>query len=363
MSEPTQEEVISTVSSLFDVKVVTTTLEKMEFEISDLDFKQKFVTLAQKMEKIGLVCFINKSQGRLLIQVNRLPPQRRGFKLIPKSWTPRILFAIVVSFVMVDGYYRTLGVNSIIFIGDPLDFAVLYTFSLVGILGVHEAGHIIAARIHKLRTSWPYFIPGIPVFGIPTFGALIQSRSLTINRDILFDVAIAGPIAGLVITIIVSFYGAYTSPILNESTIAGFSDLHLEKLNDNILMKLALSAYGKGGPNTEVIMSPILFAAWLGFLITFLNLLPAWQLDGGHMARAIFGQKVHQFATYASVGILFLLNYQFMAMFILIFSIRNMSARPLDDISPLSKNRKILYIGIVIAAALCAPLPDSIWPK
>jgi membrane-associated protease RseP (regulator of RpoE activity) len=363
MSEPTQEEVISIVSSIFDVRQITTTLDKMEFEVSDLDFKQKFVLLAQKLEAINLVCFINKSQGRLLIQVSRLPPQRRGFKLIPKSWTPRILFAIVVAFVIIDGYYRTLGTNSIIRIGDPFDFAILYTFSLVGILGVHETGHIIAARIHKLRTSWPYFIPGIPVFGIPTFGALIQSRSLTINRDILFDVAIAGPIAGLVITILVSFYGAYTSPVLDNDTIASIPNLHLEKLNDSILMKAALSAYGKRGPNTEVIMSPILFAAWLGFLITFLNLLPAWQLDGGHMARAIFGQKIHQFATYGSVGVLFLLNYQMMAMFILIFSIRNMSARPLDDVSPLSKNRKLAYIGVMIAAALCAPLPDLVWPN
>jgi membrane-associated protease RseP (regulator of RpoE activity) len=363
MSEPTQEEVIGIVSSIFDVRGVTTTLEKMEFEIADLDFKQKFVLVAQKLEAINLVCFINKSQGRLFIQINQLPPQRQGFKLIPKSWLPRILFAVVVAFVMIDGYYRTLSVNSIIRIGDPLDFAILYTFSLVGILGVHEAGHIIAAKIHKLRTSWPYFIPGIPVFGIPTFGALIQSRSLTINRDILFDIAIAGPIAGLLIAIVVSFYGAYTSPVLDSAAIASLSDLHFEKLNDSILMKVALSAYGKGGPNTEVIMSPILFAAWLGFLITFLNLLPAWQLDGGHMARAIFGQKIHRFATYGSVGVLFLLNYQMMAMFILIFSMRNMSARPLDDVSPLSKNRKILYIGVIIIAILCAPLPDSIWPK
>jgi len=363
MSEPTQEEVIGIVSSVFAVKEVTATLEKMEFEISDSDFKQKFVTLAQRLEKMSLVCFINQSQGRLLIQVNRLPPQKQGFKLIPKSWLPRILFAVVVAFVMIDGYYRTLSVNSIIRIGDPFDFAALYTLSLVGILGVHEAGHIIAAKIHKLKTSWPYFIPGIPVYGIPTFGALIQSRSLTINRDILFDIAVAGPIAGLVIAILVSFYGAYTSPVLDEATAASISDLHFEKLNDSILMKAALSAYGKGGPNTEVIMSPILFAAWLGFLITFLNLLPAWQLDGGHMARAIFGQKIHRIATYGSVGVLFLLNYQMMAMFILIFSIRNMSARPLDDLSPLSRNRKILYVGVLAMAVLCAPLPDSVWLK
>ena len=363
MSEPTQEEVIGIVSSFFEVRGVTVTLEKMEFEVSDSDYKQKFVLLAQKLEKMNLVCFVNQQQGRMFIQINRLPPQKPGRKFIPKSWLPRILFAVVVSFVMIDGYYRTLSVNSIVRIGDPFDFAVMYTFSLVGILGVHEAGHIIAAKAHKLRTSWPYFIPGIPVFGIPTFGALIQSRSLTINRDILFDVAIAGPIAGLVIAIIVSFYGAYTSPVLDSATVASIPDAHFEKLNDSILMKIALGAYGKGGPDTEVVMSPILFAAWLGFLITFLNLLPAWQLDGGHMARSIFGQKIHKIATYASVGVLFLLNYQMMAMFILIFSIRNMSARPLDDVSPLSKNRKLVYIGVIIIAALCAPLPDSVWLK
>jgi membrane-associated protease RseP (regulator of RpoE activity) len=110
-------------------------------------------------------------------------------------------------------------------------------------------------------------------------------------------------------------------------------------------------------------MSPVLFAAWLGFLITFLNLLPAWQLDGGHMARSILGQKFHRIATYASVAILFLLQYQMMAIFILLFSMRNMSVRPLDDVSPLSKTRKLLYIAVIVIAFLCAPLPFSVWPK
>jgi membrane-associated protease RseP (regulator of RpoE activity) len=260
---------------------------------------------------------------------------------------------------MVDGYYRTLGVNEVTYIGDPLDFAALYTLSLVGILGVHEAGHLVAAKRHKIRTSWPYFIPGIPVIGLPTFGALIQSRGLTINRDILFDVAIAGPVAGLVITIIVSLYGAYTSPILDESITAEMEGSFV-KLNDSILMTLALVTFDKAGPDVEVLMSPILFAAWLGFLITFLNLLPAWQLDGGHMARSLFGEKIHRFATYGSVGVLFLLRYEMMALFILLFSIRNMSARPLDDVSPLSKNRKLIYIAVIAMAVLCAPLPFSL---
>jgi Zn-dependent protease len=362
MSEPTQEDVISIVSSVFSIRDIVITLEKMEFEISDTDFKEKFIVLAQRLEALNLVCFLKKSEGRLLIQVNRLPAEGAKKKWLSRAWIQRILFGVVVTFVLVDGYYRTLGANSVIYIGDPLDFAALYTFSLVGILGVHEAGHLVAAKAHKIRTSWPYFIPGIPVIGLPTFGAMIQSRGLTINRDILFDVAIAGPFAGLAVAIAVSFYGAYTSPVLDPA-ISEHLEGSLVKLNDSILMTLALAYFDKAGPDVEVLMSPVLFAAWLGFLITFLNLVPAWQLDGGHMARSIFGEKIHRIATYGSVGVLFLLRYEMMAIFILLFSMRNMSVRPLDDVSPLSKNRKLLYIIVIAVAVLCAPLPFSIWPK
>jgi membrane-associated protease RseP (regulator of RpoE activity) len=104
-----------------------------------------------------------------------------------------------------------------------------------------------------------------------------------------------------------------------------------------------------------------MFAAWLGFLITFLNLLPAWQLDGGHLARVILGKKWHKVATYASMGILVLLNYWMMAILILILSSRSKDTRPLDDVSPLSRNRKIMYVGVIILAILCAPLPSSIF--
>ena len=265
--------------------------------------------------------------------------------------------------VLIDGYFRTDFVNSLTFIGDPFQMSILYAFSLIGILGVHESGHLIAAKKHKIRTTWPYFIPGVPVFGIPTFGALIQSRGLTINRDILFDVAIAGPIAGLVIAVIVCIFGAYTSPeISNDLADELFKDSQLMKMNLPILMSVSLDIFDKGGENTEVIMSPIMFAAWLGFLITFLNLLPAWQLDGGHMARALFGKKWHQYATYASMGVLVALGYWFMALFILLLSTRSQDAKPLDDISPLTKNRKRMFIVVAILGVLCAPLPSGILP-
>jgi len=362
MSDITQDEVISKVSSIFDVKEIITNTNDLQFKIGDTDFKNKFVDLARELEvTANFVPHIEKSFDGIDIFVTKLPKTKR--KWLSKSWVPRILFAVTVTMVLIDGYFRTDFVNSLAFIGDPFQMSILYAFSLIGILGVHESGHLIAARKHKIRTTWPYFIPGVPVFGIPTFGALIQSRGLTINRDILFDVAIAGPIAGLVIAIVVCIFGAYTSPeISNDLADELFKDSQLMKMNLPILMSLSLDIFEKGGENTEIIMSPIMFAAWLGFLITFLNLLPAWQLDGGHMARALFGKKWHQYATYASMGVLVVLGYWFMALFILLLSTRSQDAKPLDDISPLTKNRKRMFIVVAILGVLCAPLPSGILP-
>ena len=362
MSEPTQEEVISIVSSQFEVTNVDLTLDTLKFRIEDKEFKTKFVELAQKLESRDLICRMAKTSEGTYILVNRFPPRKQR-KLLPGSWLPRILFVIVIGFVMIDGYYRTIGANSLVNIGDPFEIAVIYTISLVGILGIHESGHLIVAKFHKLKTSWPYFIPGIPIYGIPTFGAVITSRGLTVNRHILFDVAIAGPIAGLVIVIIVSMYGAYTAPVITDDLAEDlFSRSQLIEMNEPLLMIATLAMFGKGGQGEEVLMTPVLFAAWLGFLITFLNLLPAWQLDGGHMARALFGAKWHRIGTYASIGVLVLLGYWVMAMFILLLSSRNPSAMPLDDVSPVPKNRKFLYIVIVVLAILCAPIPPSMLP-
>jgi len=361
MTDLTQDEIISMVSSIFDVKEIIININDIQFKIEDKNFKDKFVNLARQLEVRNFAPRLEKSSGQMYIFVTKLPEVKR--KWLSKSWVPRILFAVTVTMVLIDGYFRTDFVNSLAFIGDPFEMSVLYAFSLIGILGVHESGHLIAAKKHQIRTTWPYFIPGVPVFGIPTFGALIQSKGLTINRDILFDIAIAGPIAGLVIAIIVCIFGAYTSPeISNELADELFSESQLMKMNMPILMSVSLDLFDKGGSDKEIIMSPILFAAWLGFLITFLNLLPAWQLDGGHMARALFGKKWHQIATYASMGVLVLLGYWFMALFILLLSTRSRDARPLDDISPLTKNRKKMFIVVIILGILCAPIPSGILP-
>ena len=363
MEENTQEGIISLVNSIFEVSDFTKAEFSLEFKIEDLEFKSKFVDLARKLENMSYVCKLQEINGAKVIIIQKFAVKKQR-KWLSNTWTPRILFVIVISFVMIDGYYRTSGTNSIVEIGDPLEIAGIYTLSLLGILGVHELGHIVAAKAHKLKTTWPYFIPGLPILGIPTFGAFIQSKGLTINREILFDVAIAGPVAGLVIAVIVSIYGAYTAPVIEQAVAAElFAEARLMEWSQGepLLMSASLAMFGKGGAGYQVIMTPIMFAAWIGFLITFLNLLPAWQLDGGHMARTLLGQKMHRYATYGSMAILVLLNYWLMAILILIMSSRSPSASPLDDISPLSRNRKFAYIGIVVLAVLCAPLPSGFW--
>ncbi len=363
MEENAQEGIISLVNSIFEVSDFTKAEFSLEFKIEDLEFKSKFVDLARKLENMSYVCKLQEINGAKVIIIQKFAVKKQR-KWLSNTWTPRILFVIVISFVMIDGYYRTYGTNSIVEIGDPLQMAGIYTLSLLGILGVHELGHIVAAKAHKLKTTWPYFIPGLPILGIPTFGAFIQSKGLTINREILFDVAIAGPVAGLVIAVIVSIYGAYTAPIIEQAVAAElFAESRLMEWSQGepLLMSASLAMFGKGGAGYQVIMTPIMFAAWIGFLITFLNLLPAWQLDGGHMARTLLGQKMHRYATYGSMAILVLLNYWLMAILILIMSSRSPSASPLDDISPLSRNRKFAYIGIVVLAVLCAPLPSGFW--
>lgn len=357
--DPSQEEVIGMVTAEFEVSEMNRAEFSLEFRIEDAEFKEKFAALARRLEGASYVCRLASVGGARYVIVQRFVQNRQN-RLLRAAWTPRALFAVVVAFVMIDGYYRTEGVNSVAQIGDPLEMAALYTASLLGILGVHELGHIIAARAHGLRTSWPYFIPGLPVIGIPTFGAFIQSRGLTINREILFDVAIAGPLAGLAIAVLVSLYGAYTAPVLELDDPELGQNLVEWGQGEPLLMTASLALFGKADSGGIVILTPIMFAAWIGFLITFLNMLPAWQLDGGHMARTLLGRKMHRYATYASMGILALLGYHLMAVLILVMSMRNPSADPLDDVSPLSRNRKLAYAGTIALAILCAPLPAGL---
>lgn len=332
----------------------------LEFSVEHSpSMKEDFQRLLADLKTYGMVATLRKSGDGLTVMVGNIPVHKSRIR----NWMPIALFTAVVGIVFYDGFLRSQTTSGQAYIQDPIQMAIIYTLSLLGILGIHELGHIVAARKHKVKATWPFFIPGIPGFSItpPTFGAVIFSRSHMPNRDILFDIGFAGPIAGLVVTIVVSVYGAMLSPLIPiEQAEALRAEAQLIPLNPSILM---LGSYFMAGKMVEgfiPLMSPIAFAAWIGFLITFLNLLPAWQLDGGHIARAALGQKWHRRTTYMSIVTLAGLGYVVMALLIMIMSSRAPDAKPLDDVSPLSKRRRIVWVISLFMAFICAPLPFMI---
>ncbi len=148
---------------------------------------------------------------------------------------------------------------------------------------------LVVAKIHGIKTSSPYFVSWIPIFEIPTFSAFIKSNKLLINRDVLFDVA-TGPCGRSSSNYRSIIHGIYTVLIIdNELDNEIFSGSRLIKINNNIITTLMLLILYKN--DHKILITPVLFASWLGSLITFLNLLPTWHLDGGHMVHSVLGKK------------------------------------------------------------------------
>ena len=184
-------------------------------------------------------------ENRVVITVSRIQGAKERSRRLKSL--PLILFIAVLAIVFVDGIYRSLDFTTLI-ARDPLLLAAVYTMSLLGILGVHEMGHMIANKWHGIRTSWPYFIPGIPGI-IPTFGAMIVMRSHMTNRNVLFDVGISGPIAGLIVTLVVSVYGASISVIIPADQAQDSGGL--VPLRSNILMMATMQVSGYGGRSRQ----------------------------------------------------------------------------------------------------------------
>jgi len=186
-------------------------------------------------------------------------------------------------------------------LGDGWTFAV----PLLAILVVHELGHYVAARIHRVDASLPYFLPlpGLSIFG--TMRAIIAMRGRIRSRNALLDIGASGPLAGLVVAIPVLAVGLSLSPVLPNPPG------HYHQEGQSLLyLGLKRLVFGPIPQGYDVNLHPTAFAGWAGLLLTMLNLLPWGQLDGGHVAYALFGPKQDKFAQLfrASLLLLFLYN-------------------------------------------------------
>ena len=162
-----------------------------------------------------------------------------------------------------------------------------FAATLMAILLCHELGHYVIGRRRGVEVSLPYFIPVPPQFTLGTLGAVIRMRKPISDRNALFDVGAAGPVAGLVVAIPLLVIGLSLSsvgPVQPDSMIEGNSILYA-------LLKYAVFGRWLPSGGVDVQLHPMAFAGWVGLLITMINLMPIGQLDGGHVARAALGQS------------------------------------------------------------------------
>ena len=242
-----------------------------------------------------------------------------------------------------------------------------YSLGLMLILGAHELGHYFTARRHGIWVTPPYFIPA--PFALGTFGAFIRIKSLSPDRRATFDVAVAGPLAGLVFAIPALLIGLRQSRMVIESASPEVVHTGMQ-IGSSFLMaimaKLALGASTLEGH--QLILHPLAFAGWLGLLVTALNLLPIGQLDGGHIAHAMFGARRGHAISVGGLMTLFALAlfvWPGLMMWALVvwFIAGDRDAPPLNDVTPLNTGRRVLgWLVFVILAAILIPVPHALYP-
>lgn len=243
-----------------------------------------------------------------------------------------------------------------------------FSFGLMLILGAHELGHYLTARRHGIRVTPPYFIP-VP-FGLGTFGAFIKLKSMAPDRRAAFDVAVAGPLAGLFFAIPALLIGLRYSHIINTVPTPDALQTGVQIGSSfllAILTKFALAAETMQGQ--QLVLHPLAFAGWLGLVVTALNLLPIGQLDGGHISHAMFGaRRGHAIGVGALMTLfalaLFVWPGLMMWAWIVWFIAGTRDVPPLDDLTPLDRSRRLLgWFSFLILAAILVPVPHALYPS
>lgn len=231
------------------------------------------------------------------------PPRPRYREARRPATVPLILFLATCASTFLAGsnLFRALyepQILAVLFdhgvLGDLLIRGLMYSGAVMSILGAHEMGHYLTARRHRVPASLPYFIP-MPLPPLGTMGAVIFQGPGAADRRQMFDIAIAGPLAGLVVALPIAYLGllnAHVGPV--EAGAMRFGE-------PLILRWMAERIHGPIGPDQDVIIGPLGMAGWVGIFITALNLIPIGQLDGGHILYTLVGRWAH----YVAISLLF----------------------------------------------------------
>lgn len=324
------------ISRYFTIKNFSSNPADPYFILEDYD-AEKFAFLTEDMGKIGYMPRIEKHGEDYRLKIADKRPTKKS-----RYHINILLFIATVATTIYAGY---------IFGGGSLLDGIAFSVAIMAIIGTHETAHYFAARKYGVEATLPYFIPAPTLIG--TFGAVINVKSPIPTRNALFDLGASGPLAGLIITIPVLFIGIYFSTIV---PIKPGSIIFTPPLLMSIIGYFAAPAV----PNGYMLqIHAVAFAGWVGVVVTMLNLMPVAFLDGGHISRSIFEDKMHRIVSFIGIVITMALGWIPMAVLMAIIMVMA-KGHPgaMDNVSNLSKSRKILSGVLVVVFILClAPIP------
>ena len=271
------------------------------------------------------------------------------------NWVGGILFVLTAASMLLvslglSGWDARQSVLSNLLGGVP------YVATLLAILTAHELGHYFVGRHYGVPLSLPYFIP-LPLSIFGTMGAVIRLKGPPINRRVLLAMAVAGPLAGLAVALPLLVLG------LRLSEVGPLGEHGLLEGNSLLYAAVKLIIFGRllPGGGLDVHLHPAAFGAWAGLFVTGLNLIPAGQLDGGHVIYTLIGERARHLAPALAVALALLGILRWPGWFLLsglLFVLGRTFATPLDDITRLTRPQMLLAAAmLVIFALVFVPIP------
>ena len=231
-------------------------------------------------------------------------PRSPGVDGIP--WTNVVLALLTMGSTLLVGGVQWYHIDPT---ANPLALLRAWPFvaAVLGVLAVHELGHYAASRYHGVEASLPYFIPFPTLIG--TMGAVIRMKGRIPDRKALFDIGASGPLAGLVATVVVSAIGLQLDPLATQQAAPTDASTTIVEFHFPLLLEGIAAVTGTAAKLEHGNYHPVVFGGWVGMFITFLNLLPVGQLDGGHIVRSIFGERQETFAAAVPAALFGLAGY------------------------------------------------------
>ncbi len=351
------EHVKALVARQFPVYDVRVSYDVVEFfvRVDEATLEENFERLREEMGQQGYIPMIAYDKGEHIVTVAKKPTVRYRSIFVNGAMLVVTFLTMLVAGALDWGGYAGVDGTSV-FSAENLVMGMLtFTLPLMAILGVHELGHFFMARRRKVAASLPFFIPSIPPLG--TFGAFISLRDPIPNKKSLLEIGVAGPLAGLLMALPLGVLGLM---LTNDGAKPVPLNVGSEGVMSVSFPLIYLWIERLVPIQGDYLLHPTAFAAWVGFLVTALNLLPVGQLDGGHIARALLGSKA-KWLTWATIAAMVGIGFFYFGWLLFALLILFLGARhppPLNDISRLDAKRKGVGIfAFVVLVLAFVPIP------